>query len=100
MRVDLSAEASDDLAALAAWIAEQAGDVVVATSYVRRLEARCRTLESFASRGSPRDDLGRGLRTIPFERQAVIVYAVEDQAVRVVRILHRGRDLGRALEPD
>lgn len=99
MRVHLSAGATHDLEALADWVADGAGEEI-AQSYVQRLEERCRTLEAFANRGTPRDDLGAGLRTIPFERQAVIVYSIEAAMVLIVRILHRGRDLGRAFEQD
>jgi plasmid stabilization system protein ParE len=38
-----------------------------------------------------------GLRTVPFERCATIAYRVADNEIEVLRILHGGRNLHRAL---
>ena len=51
----------------------------------------------FPERGTRRDDLGSGLRTVGFERRATIVFRVEKDAVDIVRILYGGRDLEMAL---
>jgi toxin ParE1/3/4 len=40
----------------------------------------------------PRDDLAPGLRTVPFERSAVIAYIVEGGAVQITNIFYGGRD--------
>jgi len=42
--------------------------------------------------GRVRDDLFAGLRTVPFERSAVIAYTVEDDCVRITNVFHGGRD--------
>jgi toxin ParE1/3/4 len=42
--------------------------------------------------GRPRDDLGPGLRSVPFERRAVIIYRVLGEAVEIVNIFHGRRD--------
>ena len=42
--------------------------------------------------GRPRDDLAPGLRTVPFERSAVIAYIVEGGAVQIINIFYGGRD--------
>ena len=42
--------------------------------------------------GRPRDDLEPGLRTIPFERSAVIAYKVEDDRVRIGNVFYGGRN--------
>ena len=41
--------------------------------------------------GRPRDDLAQGLRTVPFERTAVIVYRVTS-CVEITNIFYGGRD--------
>ncbi|HEX8192266.1 MAG TPA: type II toxin-antitoxin system RelE/ParE family toxin [Allosphingosinicella sp.] len=84
-----------DLAEIHAWVAARAGPDV-ALDYVLRIHEACHSLCDFPSRGSPRDDLAPGLRTVSFERRAVIAYLVEPSAVRIVRILHHGREVRRA----
>lgn len=87
----------EDLAAIYDWIADRADDDT-ATSYRDRILAACARLAEFPNRGSKRDDLLPGARTIAFERRAIIVYQVAGVEVRIIRVLHHGRDLGRALQ--
>lgn len=42
--------------------------------------------------GRPRDDMAPGLRTVPFERVAVVAYLVEDDLVRFTDVFYGGRD--------
>lgn len=44
----------------------------------------------------PRDDLVPGLRTIAFERRAVIAYTIVGRTVIVQRVLYGGQDTERA----
>jgi len=70
-------------------------------SYVARLQDACHRLCDFPQRGTPRDNLAPGLRTVTFERRAVIAYFIEPGTVRIARIFHHGRDLSEALKgPD
>jgi toxin ParE1/3/4 len=87
--------ALDDLLAIYVYVAEAAG-ADVADAYDARLRKACLGLANFPRRGRPRDDLGDGVRTMSFERRAVIAYRVEDAIVRILRVLHHGRDLGLA----
>jgi toxin ParE1/3/4 len=96
-RIILRPAAVEDLAAIYDWIADHANDET-ATAYRDRLLAACTRLADFPSRGSARDDVRPGLRTIAFERRAVIVYFVEESEVRIARILHHGRDLHRTFQ--
>src|SRR5206468_7283098 len=89
------AAAEDDLNAIYDWIAANA-DAGTAYDYVARLASACRQLNLFPARGTLREDLGQSVRTIAFERRAVIAYRIEANSLRVLRILHRGRDLGQA----
>jgi toxin ParE1/3/4 len=65
---------------------------VVARRYVERIRARCRRILPVPLAGRPRDDLAPGLRTVPFERRAVIVYRVSGAVVEITNIFHGGRD--------
>jgi toxin ParE1/3/4 len=76
---------------------------VVARRYVERIRERCRRITILPHAGRPRDDLAPGLRTIPFERRAVIVYRIVGETVEITSIFHGGRDyaaLYRRAEPD
>ncbi len=88
--------AEADLFALYSYIAEKSGRAV-AGAYIDRIEAACRALETFPRRGTRRDDIRSGLRTIGFERRATIVFQLLKAEVVVVRILFGGRDFARAL---
>lgn len=96
-KVVLASDALNDLRSLYDHIAEAAG-TGVADAYDARLRKTCVRLADFPRRGTPRDDLGEGVRTVPFERRAVIAYRVEGATVRILRVLHRGRDLGLAFD--
>lgn len=77
------------------WISAST-DPNTANDYLIRVETFCRKLHAFPDRGAPRHDLDAGVRTIVFENRAVIAYKVEEAEVKIVRILHQGRDPRRA----
>jgi toxin ParE1/3/4 len=89
-----SAEA--DLLGLYHLFAKEAG-IDVAWTYIERLEEACKSLEIFPRRGSKRDDIGPGLRTMGFERRATIVFQVRKSEVVVVRVLYGGQDCERIM---
>jgi len=65
---------------------------LTARRYVERIENRCDRI-GFAPRGGrPRNDLETGLRTVPFERSALIAYKVDDNRVDITNIFYGGRD--------
>lgn len=80
-----------DLLALYDWIAERA-DPETAFEYTAKIEAHAATLAEFPERGTPRDDLVPGMRTIPYRRRTVIAYRVTDGVVVVLRLVHAGQD--------
>lgn len=65
---------------------------VVARRYVERIRDRCRRITVLPQGGGLRDDLAPGLRSVPFERRAVIVYRVLGQTVEITNVFHGGRD--------
>jgi len=98
-RVVFEAAAERDLLEIANWIAERAS-VAVAIRYIERLRGYCRRLDMFPERGTPRDDLYPGLRTIGFERRVLIGYLVREETVAIVRILYGGQDFERVFSPE
>lgn len=91
------AAAREDLNAIYDWVADHS-DPDIADGYVTRLQGAIDRLADYPDRGTPRNDAAPGLRTIAFERKAVIAYLVDRKTVRIVRVLHRGRDLGLAFD--
>ncbi|RAU21975.1 type II toxin-antitoxin system RelE/ParE family toxin [Paramagnetospirillum kuznetsovii] len=84
-------QAEADLFALYRYIAEASGRGR-AGEYISRVEKACMELALFPERGTRRDDIAAGLRTIGFERRATIAFRVLDQVVEIVAIAYAGRE--------
>ncbi|GAA0867056.1 hypothetical protein GCM10009115_33440 [Sphingopyxis soli] len=84
--------ATDDLYRLYDWIAESA-DPDTAFTYTSAIEAHAADLATYPNRGTLRDDLAPGVRTLNFQGRTVIAYRV-GAAVEVLRIFHAGQELG------
>jgi toxin ParE1/3/4 len=84
-------EAISDLQEIFRFVAEASQSQSVATRFVNRIMARCRKIGDVPKGGRPRDDLAPGLRTVPFERTAVIAYRV-DHVVEITNIFYGGRN--------
>ena len=95
-RVSFRPRADADLFGLYHQVAEEAGDTV-AGDYVERIETFCRKLEVFPERGTRRDDIRPGIRTIGFERRATIVFQVKRSEVVIIRIFYGGQNWERRL---
>jgi toxin ParE1/3/4 len=95
--IQLSALAIEDLIALHQWVSVEA-DIRTADGYLARIEERIAALTDFSHRGSPRDDLVAGLRTLAFERRLLIAYNVDEQRVTVQRVINAFRDLAAILQ--
>jgi toxin ParE1/3/4 len=98
-RVYFRPQAEADLVALYDYISRQAG-LAVAGRYIDRIEAACLALADFPERGTRRDDILPGLRTIGFERRATIAFRVLKARVEIVTIAYGGRDYEGALRTD
>lgn len=88
--------AEADLFGLYDFIAAEAG-IEAAGRYIERIEAACLALERFPKRGTRREDIGSGIRTLGFERRATIVFQLKTRDVVIVRIFYGGQDYERAL---
>jgi toxin ParE1/3/4 len=94
--VSFRPRAEADLLGLYEYIAEQTGHET-AGAYIDRIEKACMALEAFPRRGTRRDDIRPGLRTMGFEGRATIVFHVGTKEVVIVRIFYGGQDFERAL---
>lgn len=95
-RVILSDEVETQLQDLYAYIAGEA-DPLVAKRFVDAIIEQCGKLEHFPKRGASRDNLRQGLRTLVFRRQTIIAYMIDEDAVHVIGIAYRGREVARVL---
>ena len=86
-----------DLDNIFAWIADRAGPEV-AIAYTGRIERFCSEMMPFPQRGTARNDLRQGLRTIGFERRVTIAFTIKDQKVIILRILYAGGSLDLAFD--
>ena len=86
LKIYFRPQAEADLFALYDYIASKAG-MPVAGNYIDRIEAACMSLAAFPERGTRRDDIQPGLRTIGFERRVTIAFRVLKTRVEIV-----GRD--------
>lgn len=98
-RVEFRREALDDVEELYDHIAE-ARSAADAASFVDAIVAHCEGLDTFPNRGSLRDDIRPGLRTIAYRKRTVIAYVVRGQVVTILGIYYGGRDIGRHIPED
>lgn len=94
LRILVAQEAERHLLSIWQHIAEHGGEAA-ADRFVEAVRERCRGLDTFAERGTPRDDLRAGLRTVPIPRRATIGYTVDEDSVVIVAVAYRGQDLAR-----
>ncbi len=59
-----------------------------ADDYIGRIIAYCKSFKTFPQRGTSRDDLLDGLRTIGFERRITIAFVVTPSAVLIEGIYY------------
>lgn len=91
-RVTFEPEAIDHLNALHDYIAAD-GSPEIARRYTDGIVDRCERLDMFPARGTPRDDLREGLRTIVHRRSTTIAYMVYPGRVSILGVFHRGQDI-------
>lgn len=84
-------EALEDIDQLFEWVAEHAS-ADVALAYVDRLQSFCDRLAIGSLRGTAREDIRQGLRTVGFERNLTVAFAVDTHRVEILRVFAKGRD--------
>ena len=81
-----------DLDHISDTISRARGSRIVAERYRDRIVAACLRIGDAPEAGRPRDDIRPGLRAWTFERRLIIVYQLERDRVRIVRIVDGRRD--------
>lgn len=95
--IALSPNTEDDLRSIYDWVATHASHATAA-GFIRKIEAKYRSLAHFPERGTRYDRLMPGLRIIGMGSRVSIVFRVEETRVAILRILYGGRDLESALD--
>ena len=91
-KVSYREAASTDILDVYRWVYEVSLDPVTAERFTARLVAACQKIGEIPLGGRPRDDLSPGLRTVPFEKRAVIAYLIEAETVVITNVFYGGRD--------
>ena len=92
LRVVLLENAIGNLDEIYRYVARASGSPTTAIRFIRRIRTSCKRIGNAPFIGHARDDLEPGLRTVSFERSAVIAFRVEEAQVKIVSIFHGGRD--------
>ena len=92
-KVVFRGSAERDLANLYRYIRDANNDPAPAARYIQEIRSYCERFSDFPERGTRRDDIKQGLRTVGFERRATIVFRVQGNTVRILRVLYGGRNL-------
>jgi toxin ParE1/3/4 len=91
VRVLFTPRAEAQLDRIYGYIALQA-DEDRADAFTRRIIAYCEGLATFPERGTRRDDLFPGLRTIGFERSVTIAFAIMPDIVLIEGVYYGGQN--------
>jgi toxin ParE1/3/4 len=81
------------------YVASRSGENT-ADRYIGRILDHCQGLIIFPKRGTRRDDLLPGLRTIGFERRVTIAFVVEKDRVLIEGIFYGGQNFEAAFGGD
>ena len=92
-------EARDQLDSLHAYIST-AANADIASSFVSGIIDHVAMLSDFPRRGTARDDIRPGLRTLSWRRRVTIAFIVEETAVVVIGVFYGGRDFDSLLRDD
>lgn len=98
-RIVVTPEARDEIDALHSYIAA-AADAETASRFTDGIIDHIATLSEFPKRGTPRDNLQPGLRTISWRRRVTIAFIVEERHVVVIGLFYAGRDFESLLKDD
>jgi toxin ParE1/3/4 len=96
VRVIFTPLAARHLGALYDYIAKHSSEER-ADGYIGRIVDCCNGFVTFPERGTRRDDLLPGLRTIGFERRVTIAFVVTPDTVLIEGIYYGGQDFEAAI---
>jgi plasmid stabilization system protein ParE len=96
-RVVYAPEAEAQLVDLFFYIAAEASPEIAAR-FTDAIVQQCENLKTFPVRGTIRNDIRPGLRTIGFRRRATIVFNVSSDLVTILGIFYGGQNFEEAFD--
>ena len=98
-RIVFSPEADAELVGIYRHIAREASPAT-AERFTADIVDYCEGFETFPERGTQRDDLRPGLRTVGFRRRVTIAFTVDADIVTIIGVFYGGQDFEAALKAD
>jgi toxin ParE1/3/4 len=92
LSVSYADSAKLDLGEIQRYLRSRGASFATARGFTSRIKTRCEKIGDVPHIGTARDDIHPGLRMVPFERSAVILYMLEINRVRITNIFYGGRD--------
>ncbi len=89
-------QARRDMIAQLRYLAEKASPYI-ASNYLARIKTFCLSLATFPQRGTEVPGNPPGIRTVGFERSVTILFRIEENSVRILRVLFGGQDISPAI---
>lgn len=98
--VRFAPSAQQQLNAIEDYIAVASGYPAVAEQFVDDIVAYCESFETFPERGTQRDDLLPGLRTVGYRRRITVAFRVNaaNLSVTILGVFYGGQDFESAVE--
>jgi toxin ParE1/3/4 len=90
--VEYRPAAATDIEDIFQYVLSKSQNLVTAMRYTDRIYERCESVGDAPHGGIARPDLGKGIRMVPFEKAAVILYVVENKTVWITNVFAGGRD--------
>jgi toxin ParE1/3/4 len=91
-KVRFRPEALNDLREIFGFVLSLSQSPETARRYVGRIRGRCERIGDAPYGGVSREDLAPGLRMVPFEHSAIVLYVVEDSGVEITNIFYGRRN--------
>lgn len=99
-RVIFDVEAQEQLESIYNYVAESATPTI-AFDFVTSISDYCQRFETHPRRGTRRDDLAPGLRTVGFRRRVTIAFVVDDneKTVTILGVYYGGQSFEARWRP-
>lgn len=97
--VHFTPEALNQLDELESHIAAE-GSAITAARYIDSIVAHCENLRTFPHRGTRRDDIRPGLRTLGYRRRVTIAFEVAGDRINILGVYYGGQDYEADLGDD
>ncbi|MBS0431631.1 MAG: type II toxin-antitoxin system RelE/ParE family toxin [Proteobacteria bacterium] len=100
-KIRFAPAARQQLATIEDYIALASGYPAVAEQFVDDVVAYCESFETFPERGTQRDDLLPGLRTVGYRRRVTVAFRVDTASlvVTILGVFYGGQDFEAEIAP-